>query len=149
MKYYMNKMMVDLIRKTPYKRISLPKKLLEILDDGIVEINDCLFFRYFYYANPHLIESQFTDKTEYEHSINDFHFNDFCRNTTINHVFMFVSRLEKIIVGWNKLITITISSDNNIISFSFTTLHKNETPWITISEMDCYQQPVMIIEIGD
>ena len=150
MKYYMNKMMVDLIRKTPYKRISLPKKLLAILEEGIVEINDCVFFRYFYYANPHLTDSQFTDKTEYEHSVNDFHFDDYCRNSNINHVFMFVSRLEKIVNEWNNSIPITIiiSSDNDDISFSFITLHEKEIPWINPSEINCYQQPIMIIEVN-
>ena len=46
MKYIMNELMVDIMRKTPYKRIVLPKKLLAILEDGIVEINNCLFFRF-------------------------------------------------------------------------------------------------------
>ena len=149
MKYYMNKMMVDLIRKTPYKRISLPKKLLAILEDGIVEINDCLFFRYFYYANPHLTANQFADKTEYEHCVNDFHFNDYCRNSTINHVFMFVNRLGKIMCKWNNSIPITIiiSSDNNNLSFSFVTLHEKDIPWINPYDIDCYQQPIMIIEM--
>ena len=149
MNYYMNKMMVDLIRKTPYKRISLPKKLLAILEDGFVEINDCLFFRFFYYSNPHLTDNQFVDKTEYEHSVNDFHFDDYCRNSTINHVFMFVSRMEKKVNEFiNPIpITIIISLDDNNISFSFVTLHEKNNPWINPSEIDCYQQPIMIIEM--
>ena len=145
----MNKLMVDMIRKTPYKRITLPKKLLVILEDGICETNDCLFFRYFYEANTHLTDNQFVDKTEYEHNVNDFHFVDYCRNSTINHVFMFIDRMTKILNERkiSKPITIIISSDNNDISFSFTTQHNGEKPWINPSEIDCYKQPLMLIEI--
>ena len=149
MKYYMNKMMVDLIRKTPYKRISLSKELLAILEEGVVKTNDCIFFRFFYNANPQLTYHQFKDKTEYEHSINDFHFDDYCRNSTINHVFLFVNRLKKLVNEQNISIPITsiVSSDNGDISFSFITRHEEERPWINPSEIDCYHQPIMLIEI--
>ena len=39
MKYYMNRHMVELIRKTPYKSTALPKKLSKILEEGIVGID--------------------------------------------------------------------------------------------------------------
>ena len=149
MKYIMNELMVDIMRKTPYKRIVLPKKLLAILEDGIVEINNCLFFRFFYKANPHLTYNQFEDNTEYEHTVNHFHFCDYCRNSNINHVFMFISRMINILNERkvSTTITIIISSDNNDISFSFITQHNGEMPWINPSEIDCYQQPLMLIEI--
>lgn len=144
----MNMLMVDLIRKTPYKRVRLPKKLSAILEDGFLEINDCLFFRHFYKANPHLTENQFEDKTDYEHFVNDFHFDDYCKNCTVNHVFLFVSKMIKTVnERKNKTpITIIISSDNNDIFLSFTTQHADEMPLINPSETDCYQQPLMLIE---
>ncbi len=36
MKYYMNKMMVDIIRKTPYKKVTISKRLYDILDEGLI-----------------------------------------------------------------------------------------------------------------
>lgn len=59
MKYYVNKYMVELIRKTPYKSTDLPEKLSKILEEGIVEIDNCFFFSCFYdiddYQQPLMI----------------------------------------------------------------------------------------------
>ena len=149
MKYYMNKKMVDLIRKTPYKKISLSKELLSILDEGIINKNGCFLFRFFYNANPHLKDNQFEDKTEYEHSVNDFHFNDYCRNCSINHVFLFVNRLKEMAIKMcvSSTMAITISSDNDDFSLSFTTMHGDERPWISPYDLDNFSQPIMIVII--
>lgn len=147
MKLFMNKMMVDLIRITPFKRVSLSKKLLSILEDGILYKNGCYFFRFFYNNNPHLTDNQFEDKTDYEHSINDFHFSDYCRDCSINHVFLFLNRLNKVASNSNisSTMTITISSENDDFSLSFTTKHDNEQPWVLPSDLDCYSQPFMMV----
>ena len=106
-------------------------------------------FRFFYNANPHLKDNQFEDKTEYEHSVNDFHFNDYCRNCSINHVFLFVNRLKEMAIKMcvSSTMAITISSDNDDFSLSFTTMHGDERPWISPYDLDNFSQPIMIVII--
>ena len=148
MKYYMNKTMVDLIRKTPYKRITLPIELRRVLNEGLIIHSDCLFFYYFYNANSHLKEEIFVDKTQYEHFVNEIHFDDFCRKCSVNHIFVFANQLKKKLneSGITLPIRIVVSSDNGSISMSFSTKHEGEKPWIDIPDIDSYRQPIMIIE---
>lgn len=149
MNYYMNKMMVDKIRKTPYKRVTIPKQLHNILDEGLIFKNNCVFIRYFYNANPHLIESQFEDNTQYEHTINGFHFVDYFDKCTINHIFAFVDKLEKIIKSsdFKYPILIVISFDKDDFHFSLGGIHDNETPWIDANDLDYYKQAILLIKI--
>ena len=149
MKYYMNRHMVELIRKTPYKSTALPKKLSKILEEGIVGIDNCLFFRCFYEANSHINQRDFEDNTSYENFINEFHLDDYCRKGTLNYVFKFVDRLDKINKEKDVPISITayVSYDNEDFTFSFVTSHEGENHWIEFNDIDDYQQPLMIIEI--
>ena len=77
--------LVELIRKTPYKSTALPKKLSKILEEGIVGIDNCFFFRCFYEANSHINQRDFEDNTSYENFINEFHLDDYCRKGTLNY----------------------------------------------------------------
>ena len=150
MKYYMNKMMVDITRKTPYKKVTISKRLYDILDEGLIVKNDCVFLRCFYEANhSHLTEYMFKDKTQYEHAMNDFHFDFFCSKCTINHVLTFVNRFEKMIRSYNieNKFFVVISFDKEDVSFSFNGIHKGEPLWIEPQDIDDYKQPLLLVEL--
>ena len=150
MKYYMNKRMVAKIRKTPYKRVHVPKCLYSILEEGLMVKNDCLFIRCFYNANPHLTESQFEDKTQYEHTMNGFHFDDYYKKCTINHIFAFVDELEKRIRSTNiRLpVLIVISFNKDDCYFSLGRVHENEMPWIDPTDLENYKEAIILMQIG-
>ena len=148
MNYYLNQSMMEIIRKTPYKKVSLSYNIKRIIDEGFVVDNSCVFFSYFKKANPHLTEYLFEDKTHWEHTMNGFHLEDYCRKPTINHVFCLVNKLNKLIKDYSCFHPIIyISYDNGNYHFSFTTKHSNEKLWITPDDLNSYSQAILIIEL--
>lgn len=69
-----NNKMYRLLRTTQYKNKRLPRKLQEILDEGLIKKNDCVFLRYYYEPNSrHIKAENFSDNIGYENFINGFH----------------------------------------------------------------------------
>lgn len=142
----LNNNMFLLMVKTFKKTNKISKRLLPIINQGVVNINGCYLFKYFYERNRHIKLSDFVDKTGYECFINSFHVDYYSSKNILMESLLFI---EQFIIEWNKLngsinIQIILSETKSGYVFRFHRIRENEI-WVDSQRLDLFRESCLVI----
>lgn len=142
---YANNKMLKLLLMNFAKTSCLDEKLSELLNEGVVFINDCFMLKKIYNQQKHYDLFDFTDKTQYECFINSFHLDDYIDDDFLTQALIFS---DSVIDLWketkiNNKLNIVLSQTDFGINLKFYIVRANEN-WINPIEIESFEEAILL-----
>lgn len=125
---------------------TIDQQLAIILENGFIEVNQCVLLKYQYDLQSHISRADFVDDTGYECFINSIHIDDYVEANCLSQAIMYAQRLIEM---WASLyrelpLEVIISSTDIGVNIRFHKLRKGEN-WINLNDLEKFQESLIVI----
>lgn len=130
------------------KIVSQKNGLNNLLNNGFIEIDECIFIKDFYILNSHIKKTHFSDLTGFECFINCFKLTDYdLENSLFNAIVISQVILKKIkSLNTNNQYVGIISESDELITLRFHKERTNES-WINENQINSFSEKLIICKL--